>query len=180
MCLWTRWRTSVERSVGDLSAWRPPGRSPAKERSPVTGDDIEHALRAAESLAAEADLEERQATVTRFWATVGNALLLAVSVLTAGLAIGHVGSGGFRVFAGVAAAILLAAAASCWRWILQAGYRQKSANLRRGLAQEIAGMVREVILDVSQRERWSYIRLEATRLRISAFAPSSAPVRKAT
>lgn len=169
----------MEHSIGDVGPWRPPARSPAKDRSPVTGDDIELALRAAEGLAAEADLAERQASMTRSWASVGTAVLLATSALTIGMLTGHIGTVGFRVFAAVATVFLLTAAASCWWWILRADYRQKSSNLRLSLAQEIVGIVREVMLDVSQREHWSYIRLEATRLRISAFPPAAAPIRKA-
>ena len=169
----------MEPSTGAADPWRPPTHSPAKERSPVTGDDIELALRAAESLAAEAGLAERQASMSRFWASVGTAVLLASSALTVGMLTAHIGTVGFRIFAAIATVILLIAATSCWWWILRTDYRQKSFNLRLSLAQEIVGIVREVILDVSQREHWSYIRLEATRLRISAFPPAANPLRKA-
>jgi hypothetical protein len=169
----------VERSIGSPSPWRPPTRSKPEERPQVTGEDIEFALNAAEGLAAEADRAEHQANTTRFWASVATALLLALSALTAGTLTGHVGTAGFRVLAAVATVILLTAAASSWWWILRADYRRKSSNLRLSLAQDIVGIVREVMLDVAEREQWSYMRLEATRLRVSAFPPSAVPISKA-
>jgi hypothetical protein len=166
----------VDRSSSDASSWDPPARSPAKERPFVTGEDIEFALRAAEGLAAEADVAERQDKMARVWASMATAVILSASALTAGLLSDRVGTVGFRVLVAIATFILLGGLAAGWWWILGTHYKRQSSYLRLSLAVDIVGIVREVMLEVAERERWSYIRLQATKLRISAFPPAN-PVR---
>ena len=156
----------------DAGSWDTPARSPAKERPLITGEDIEFALRAAENLASEADLAVRQDKIARVWASMATVVILSASALTGGLLSDRIGTIGFRVFAAIAAFILLGGLAACWWWILRTHNRRNSPYLRLSLASDIVGIVREVMLEVAERERWSYIRLEATKLRVSAFPPA--------
>jgi hypothetical protein len=165
----------VNNGSNDADSWPEPTGGPTKESPLIRGEDIELALRAAEGLAAEADLAERQDNMAGTLAIVATAVILSAAVLTAGLLSDHVGTVSFKVFVAIAAFILLGAFAASCRWILRTHNRRKSPDLRLRLALDIVGIVREVILVVAERENWSYIRLEATKLRISAF-PLAAPV----
>jgi len=51
--------------------------------------------------------------------------------------------------------------------ILQRRRMQMDYNLR--LATRLSSLIDEALTDVAEREEWSYLRLEATRLRLSAF-----------
>ena len=50
--------------------------------------------------------------------------------------------------------------------------RQGSFDYQWRLATQIASMVNEALVDVAERENWSYLRLETTKLRLSAFPQS--------
>jgi hypothetical protein len=163
----------MDRSNSDATSGDSSMRSSAKEHSFVTGEDIEFALRAAEGLAAEADLAERQDRIARVWVGMATVVILSASALTAGLLSGHVGTVGFRVFVSIATFILLGGLSAGWWWILGTHSRGRSSYLRLSLAVDIVGIVREVMLEVAERERWSYVRLQATKLRVSAFPPAN-------
>lgn len=166
----------MEDSSTDAEAWLPPRRRQAEQQA-LQGEDLELALRAAERLAAEAGLAGEQESLSRIWAVVATAVILSATALSAGLLGDHVGTFGFRVCLVIATCGLLGALAACWWLILRARYRRKSLYFRLNLAQGIVGMLREVVLDVAERENWSYIRLETTNLRISAF-PLGRPNRR--
>lgn len=168
----------MERSSGGASSWRPPTLSPVKEPPLVTGEDIELALRAAESLAAEADLVDHQDDITRIWASMATAVILSAAALTAALLSDHIKAVGVRVFGIIAVVILLGSVAAFLWWLARASFKPKSSQLRLSLAQDIVGIVREVMLDVAEREGWSYLRLQATKNRISAFPPTATVSKK--
>jgi hypothetical protein len=155
-------------STNSAVPWRPPRRRKG-ELTPVSGEDVEAALRVAEGIAAEADLAARQDAMDRIWASVAGAVTLAAAALTAAVLGDHVGTAWFRWFVAVATAGLLGALAASWWSILRLHSRRRSTGARMDLAKDIVGMLREVTLDVAERERWSYIRLEAVKLRLSAF-----------
>ena len=164
--------------------WRPPGYRAAEERSAATGEhvednqaerrstvtgaDIEMALRAADGLIAEDRLLRRQEALTRLYASIAIALILAASSITEALLSEHLGTTAFKVFVGIATFAILATLPTSL-WVLRTRNRSRSAYLRLGVAQDITAMLDEVVLSVAEREHWSYVRLEATKLRLSAF-----------
>jgi hypothetical protein len=56
--------------------------------------------------------------------------------------------------------------------------RRDPAGYVLRLATQLASMASEVLLDVAERERWSYVRLEAAKLRLSAFPILNVPERE--
>jgi hypothetical protein len=155
-------------STDSAVPWRPPRRRKG-DRASVTGEDVEAALRVAEGIAAEADLAARQDAMDRIWASIAGAVALSAAALTVALLGDHVGTAWFRWFVAIATAGLLGALAASWWSIVRLHARRRSLRARTDLAKDIVGMLREVTLDVAERERWSYIRLEAMKLRLSAF-----------
>jgi hypothetical protein len=171
--------------VGDSNrgAWRPPGYRQAELRSTdkdedleqlstVTGEDVEFALQAAERLLAGAERSRRRESLTSLCGIIATVLIAASSALMAALLSDHVGTTAFKILVGIAAYAFLITVPICWVLVRRARRRYRSAYSRLSLAQDIAAMLGEVVSSVAEREHWSYVRLEATKLRLSAF-PSS-------
>ena len=149
------------------ASWHPDAR-PAFDvaRIKASGTELESALVAAEHLLSRGQEDTRHAQNVRL-ATVSLSLLTVASM--AGIIIAIVESaqtGGF-----IALAVLVSAALPVCAYLLHlmqdAGGSR--ASFHREVAIDIAGMVREVFLDVAEREEWSRVRIETTRLRLSAF-----------
>jgi hypothetical protein len=161
-------------------AWRPPGYRQVEQRptstgedieprSAATGEDIEFALHAAERLLAEVELARRHERMTSLCASTAIALILASSALLAALLSDHLGTTAFKVFVAIATLAFLITLPICLSVVLRARRRYRSTYLRLSLAQDIATMLGEVLSSVAESENWSYVRLEATKLRLSAF-----------
>lgn len=164
----------------DRDPWRPPGYPDEKqssfetggaieERSGITGEDIEFALQAAEGLLAEVELARRQESLTRLGASIACAFMVASSALTGALLFDHHSNIGFIVLVSAATAVFLAMLPAIWYWVQLTRRRSRSSYLRLGIAKDIAEMLGQVVTSVAEREKWSYVRLEATKLRLSVF-----------
>lgn len=159
------------------ASWTPPKRDGTRSRHlKTTGQELEIALDAAERLLAQGQEDTRHAQNIRF-AAVSLSLLTVASM--AGIVIAIVESA--RVGGLIAIAVLVSAAGPAALYLLRLLHEvdRGGQSLHLDIALEIAGMVREVFLDVAEREGWSRVRVESTRLRLSAFPlrPHSAEVR---
>ena len=146
----------------------------------ASGAELETALTAAERLLLQGQEDKRHAQNVRFAAV--SLLLLTVASL-AGIIIAVVESA--RTGGLIALLVLCGAAFPVSVYLLrllrESGDTESSVHVE--VAIEIAGMVREVFLEVAAREQWSRMRTESTRLRLSAFplrsrADTMRPVRK--
>lgn len=129
-----------------------------------TGEDLERALTAAERLLAESGAEARHLQDRSF-----NFASLAVVVflsLAASL---------YAIFDFGSAPIAATAVASMFALLVMTLLKY-AANRRRlrevttlNIASDIASLVSESVAEVAERERWSELREQTLRLRLSAF-----------
>jgi len=147
------------------ATWEPIHR-PDIARLHASGEELEIALKAAEQLLAQGEEARRHAQNVRL-AAVSLFLLTIASV--AGIVIAIVESA--RTGGIIGLGFLLCAATPVLAYLLRLmnDVDSSAAALHRDAATDIAGMVREVFLDVAERERWSRVRLESTRIRLAAF-----------
>lgn len=135
------------------------------------GDDLEQALRAAERLLQQAE-ERHRHEQNRGFAIVSLLVAVGLSLVASLLVVVQViqfrsssaevpvATGG-AIATGVALFLLLRAVLNQRRRIAH------DYTLR--LATQLASMITEALVDVAERERWSYLHLQATKLRLSAF-----------
>jgi hypothetical protein len=148
------------------SAWRPElSDSDSREFRVSTGEEIEITLAAAEGLLSEAQRDLRDRNRTPAWIACILAVALGAAIILTSSAAG-LGAVAAAIAAGllVASSSLVAAIATA-----QARAERRRPPVQMELAIQLAGMVREVYLDVARREEWSAMRVDATKLRLSAF-----------
>ncbi len=136
-----------------------------------SGDDLEVALRAAERLLQQAE-ERHRHEQNRGFALLSLLVAVGLSLVASLLIVVQViqfrsssaevpvATGGVMV---AAAGLLL-----LLRTLLNQRSRIRHDYTLR-LATRLASMISESLVDVADRERWSYLRLQATKLRLSAF-----------
>jgi Flp pilus assembly protein TadB len=125
------------------------------------GDDLENALHAAERLLAEAE-ERRRHEQNRTFATVSIIVGVILSLAASLIAVPAYIFGLIPVVIGGAILVLL------FRELLR--QRQRMAHdFTLRLASQLAAMIGETYLELADREEWSYLRREATKLRLAAF-----------
>jgi hypothetical protein len=133
------------------------------------GDDLEDALRAAERLLAQAEERHRH----------GQNITIAYLSLIIGVAISFLATitflDSYRVL--ISAPLILAILVGS----VSALYKQRQRMIMDytlQIATQLASMVDEVLVDVAEREEWSHVRTDATKLRLSVFPvyrPSGRP-----
>ncbi|MFC8671439.1 hypothetical protein ACFUEN_02050 [Streptomyces griseorubiginosus] len=136
-----------------------------------TGNDLEWALRAAEQLLARAE-ERRRHEHNRFFAVVSvmagtiislfASLVAVVEVITFSNAAMRIVVTTFPV--AVSSVVLLLSARALRRY-----QQEGELDMTMRLATQISSMVGDAMLDVAAAENWSYLRVEAMKLRLSAF-----------
>lgn len=128
------------------------------------GKDLEKALEAAERMLASAEerhRHEQNRTFTIWSLIVGVVISLAASLIAVRSFYGLI----FSIIPIVVCSILLAILFS---WLL-VQRRRSRYDFRLGHASRLAALINESYLEVSDREQWSYLRREATRIRLSTF-----------
>ncbi len=156
----------------DASARRPVGSSRRAEHWKLSsGEDLEIALRAAEDLLHRAEDTRRheQNRGLGIWSLmVGTvlslfaSLLWVVDLLLVGDSWSRVLVAAVGTVVGVLVLLVLVRALILQRRRIFFDYQLR-------LASQISGMVNEAVVDVAEREGWSYLRLQTTKLRLSAF-----------
>ncbi|GAA0353747.1 hypothetical protein [Micropruina glycogenica] len=138
----------------------------------ATGEDLEHALRAAERLLAQAEGRQQHAQ-NRSFAIVSLIVGAALSMLASMFLVVQFmyREADFQYTALAIPFTLLPAVGVLLYWfrLFLAHKRQTEEDATVELAAELASLVGEVMNDVAQREAWSYMRIKATQLRLSAF-----------
>lgn len=159
--------SSAARKLGGRSASGARGRA----WNLGTGEELEVALRAAERLLVQAGEQRRHEHNRRFTIIsiiIGTILSLFAS-LVAVVEVSSFSSSGMRVtvtvFPVLAAAVILGI--SIVSLVKERSGSSLDPTLR--LAVQIASMVGEAMVDVADREGWSYLRVESTKLRLAAF-----------
>jgi len=149
---------------GRRTSWSPPADHKLESLTPSSGEELEQSLSAAELLLREALAERRHAQNRRAGAI---ALLLTV-VSSLGVLLAVMQSAGFGRGIGALLTLLGASAlVPLARFLLVRSTEPESSRLR--VALQLAAMIGDVFPEIARRERWSYFRVEATRLRLSAF-----------
>jgi hypothetical protein len=135
-----------------------------------TGDDLENTLRAAERLLHES--EERRRHEQNVTHAIGSIIVATLLSLVASLVVVvDVVSFGqaARVLAGTVSFIVAGAVLLYLFIVLQRHRNSIGSEFILRLAVRASSLVTAALVDVSEREKWSYLRLEATKLRLSAF-----------
>ncbi|OBK03150.1 hypothetical protein [Mycobacterium sp. 1245852.3] len=128
------------------------------------GKDLEKALEAAEFMLAAAEERHRHEQNRTF--TIWSFIIAVIVTLVASLfAIHSFYALTYAVLPLTLSASVLAALFALLRRQLQRG----EFDLRLRLATRLAAMINETYLEVAEREQWSYLRREATKIRLSAF-----------
>jgi hypothetical protein len=162
-----RWR-SMPTGRDELAAWRI-----------STGVDVEDALRAGERLLAQAEERHRHGqnvTIGLYSIMVGTGLSFVASIVISFrvLSFGY-GNAEATVAIVTAAATLAILLATARALFIQRQRMYTDYTLR--IATELAAIVDEVLVEVAERERWSHLRIETTKLRLSVF-PVYRPTRE--
>ncbi|WP_063045986.1 hypothetical protein [Nocardia pseudovaccinii] len=128
------------------------------------GHDMENALQAAERLLGEADErhrheENRTFTIVSLIVAVG--LSLAAS-LFAIRSLSSLNLAGIPIFISSIVLFVLVRA-------LQRQRRRMAHDYTLQLSAELASLIGEVYIEISEREQWSLLRRQSTRLRLNAF-----------
>lgn len=159
------------------ASWRPPERDELNAlQVPSTGDDIESALAAAERLLTQAREDARHAQNVQFAAM---SLLILSLVSLAGVVIAIIESASSASVLAIASLFAIGAPASLYLLQMARAASNQRDSLNLEIATEIALMVGDIFLDVAQREKWSVMRRESVRLRLSAFPLGSHAMRTA-
>jgi hypothetical protein len=160
----------VESDAGE-SGWHPPAPSHNVAASEATsGEDIECALAAAERWLAQAQDEVRHSRNLEIGLFTAFAIAVA-SLLGFGIALDNSSSHSYGMV-GALSAILVVSSSVTGAFIMRQLYlsrRSSQFSYRRRVATELATMVEAAYLEVSEREHWSYLRLNTTKLRLEAF-----------
>lgn len=134
-----------------------------------TGDDLEGALRAAERLLQQAE-ERRRHEDNRLFA-IGSILVgVGLSFIASFISLFRYANLALALSTVITAGLLL----GLLRWLM-VQRRRNPADQVLDLATQLSSMAGEVLLDVAERERWSFVRIEATKLRLAAFPLPEAP-----
>lgn len=144
----------------DEVRWRRTDRVRLRKWRLSEGDDLENALHAAERLLAEAE-ERRRHEQNRTFAIVSIMVGVVLSLTASLIAIRYV----FAFVPVVASVLILALLVRA----LIVQRRRVALDYTLRLACQLASMIGESYLDVADREAWSYLRREATKLRLAAF-----------
>ncbi|MEU8901807.1 hypothetical protein [Nocardia sp. NPDC048505] len=144
-----------------------------REWQMADGHDVENALQAAERMLGEADerhRHEENRTFTILSLIVGVGLSLAASLVVT------VRSLSTLTFAVVPIVISVAILFALIRALLGQMRRRKN-DFTLLLAAELASIVGESYVGIAEREHWSELRRQSTRLRLHAF-PQYDPIRR--
>jgi hypothetical protein len=145
-----------------------------------TGDDLESALRAAERLLQQAEdrrRHEQNRTFALLSGIAGTTLSLFGSLVVV-VEFASFGSSEARALTALLSFLSAAVVISLMVRSLAIQRRRIAFDFTLTLAAQISAMVAEALVDVADREVWSYLRLQATKLRLSAFpliGPSGRP-----
>jgi hypothetical protein len=149
------------------SSWRPAIEDTSREwRVPATGEDIDAALVVAERLLARGLDDLRHAQSIGFAAL---SLLLVTVMAMAGILIAVVESANVGVALAIGVLVAFGVITSSYLLRLAVQARRDAESVSLHIAVDLSAMIGEVLIDVSQREGWSHVRTESTKLRLSAF-----------
>lgn len=158
-------------SNSDEPVWLPPRR---RDRAAVwklaNGEDVERGLTAAERMWGQA-LEDARHSQNLQIVLVSTATLGLASLLGFGLALYDSRFLSYQAIASLVAFITIISTivgAFLIRRISVYRYASQFGHSRR-LAAELAAMIEAAYLEISEREQWSYLRLQTTKLRLAAF-----------
>jgi hypothetical protein len=163
------WRPSVENNARSDEPSRRDRAATAWKLS--TGEDLENALRAAERLLAQAE-ERRRHEQNRTYAILSTMVAATLSLFASIFAATEFLAGGYVRAQQSAAFLTVLAVFAVLMLSIRALLRQRRQidfDFTLRLAVELASMINEALLDVAEREKWSYLRLQATKLRLSGF-----------
>jgi hypothetical protein len=135
---------------------------------------VEFTLAAAERLLAQAAEDASRLARAR---VVASALIFAAACVVVGFVALAPKPGALREFVALAVVVVLAVPLVLGLWRLAATTGRAFDPQKLRLATDLAALVSAVYLDVAEREQWSYVRLQATKLRLSTF-PLSASTHK--
>lgn len=136
----------------------------------TNGDDIECALATAERWLAREQDELQYSRNLEIGLLTAFAVAIA-SLLGFGIALYNSGSHSYGAV-GALAVILAVSSSVTGAFVMRQLYlyrRSSQSSYRRRAATELATMIEAAYLEVSERERWSYLRLNTTKLRLAAF-----------
>jgi hypothetical protein len=147
-----------------------PQRNRESEWKLSTGDDLENALRAAERLLHEAEerrRHEQNITYAIVSVIVATLLSLAASLV---VVVEVVSFGQGARFLAATLSFIVAGAIFIYLFISLQRHRSSiGSDFILRLAVQASSMVNAALVDVSEREGWSYLRLETAKIRLSAF-----------
>jgi hypothetical protein len=135
------------------------------------GADIEYALGAAEYLLWQAEERRRHEQNVRvgIWTTLAFVSLSLGSSVFALIQVVVFNHDAPEILAALAGVIVTSAVmVIIWR-SLRRQQRRISLDYTLRIATQLSAMINEALVDVAEREKWSYLRLQATKLRLSAF-----------
>ena len=146
-------------------------RDRAKAWNLSSGEDLEHALRAAERMLQQSEARRRHEQ-NRTFALVSIVLGTTLSLVASLVVIIQFVTFGTAT-AKVATALIPALAsflvvASLLRALIKQ-IKKAGLDYLLDIAMQLSGMIDEALIDVAEREEWSYMRIQATKLRLSAF-----------
>ena len=146
--------------------WQPRVDDVTSRLPPSSGQELDEALVAAERLLESALDERRHAENRRLGAY--SLVLAIVSVI--GVLVALAESSGFGRGLGAAAAVVIVFGIPAVTLLIRAiSHTQDEQATRYEIATQMAAMIGDVVPEIAQREKWSYFRREATRLRLAAF-----------
>lgn len=135
-----------------------------------TGDDLENALRSAERLLAEAE-ERRRHEQNINYAIVSVMVATLLSLVASLVVISEVLSfgAGTRILGAILSFAVAAAILIYLFFALQRHRSSIGSEFILRLAVQASSLVNAALVDVSEREKWSYLKLETAKIRLSAF-----------
>jgi hypothetical protein len=135
-----------------------------------TGEELESALRAAERLLHESE-ERRRHEQNITYAILSIIVAILLSLGASLVVVVEVASFG-QTTRFLAATVSFIVAGSVLLYLFVALQRHRSSigsQFILRLATQASSLVTAALVDVAEREQWSYLRVEATKLRLSAF-----------
>ncbi|MEU1587820.1 hypothetical protein [Micromonospora sp. NPDC005710] len=141
-----------------------------------SGDDLEGALRAAERLLVQAEERHRHGqnlTTAILSIMVGTALSFIASLAFFGF-----GAGGVSTIVGFLTAITTVGVLIITLRALMRQRQRMNLDYTLRIATQLSSMVDEALVDVAEREEWSYLRIDATKLRLAVFPAHNPRIRK--
>jgi hypothetical protein len=137
----------------------------------ATGEDLEHALRAAERLLSQAENRHRHGqNVTNGLYSImigtGLSFIASLAISLRFLTFGYgTTENATAIITAIVTVVVLAVTVGA---LFQQRQRMYMDNTLK-IATRLAAMIDELLVEVAEREKWSQLRIESTELRLSVF-----------